>query len=210
VSNISRADIEVRELRQDELKTAAELMARAMCDNPIFVEVFGPDRERRQKALTDIPVAYAPLLRTRGYCLGAFRDRSLTGACWVTNPGRCKGSLVEGLRILPHLIRACPLDMLIRVRAWRREWNRRDLQEEHFHLGPMGVDVPLQGQGIGSSLFSAVCTRMDKLGGTAYLETDKLVNVRLYERFGFVVVEEATVLGITNWFMKRPVGKTSA
>jgi hypothetical protein len=51
---------------------------------------------------------------------------------------------------------------------------------------------------------------MDKLGTTAYLETDKMANVRFYERFGFVTVQEGLVLGIPNWFMKRPAGKNSA
>ena len=41
------------------------------------------------------------------------------------------------------------------------------------------------------------------LGARAYLETDKRENVRLYQRFGFTVVESAEVLGIPNWFMSR-------
>jgi hypothetical protein len=39
---------------------------------------------------------------------------------------------------------------------------------------------------------------------TGWLETDKAENVRLYERFGYVVEEEAEVLGVPNWFMRRP------
>jgi len=30
-------------------------------------------------------------------------------------------------------------------------------------------------------------------------------NVRLYERFGFVVEGEADVIGVKNWFMTREV-----
>jgi hypothetical protein len=37
-----------------------------------------------------------------------------------------------------------------------------------------------------------------------WLETDKAENVRLYERFGYVVVEQTDVLGVPNWFMRRP------
>lgn len=47
---------------------------------------------------------------------------------------------------------------------------------------------------------------MDGKGTAAYLETDRLANVRLYRRHGFAVVHEATVLGVPNWFMVRPPG----
>jgi len=53
-------------------------------------------------------------------------------------------------------------------------------------------------------LFSA---RMDAAGEDAYLETDKPINVRFYERFGFEVVGEQEVLGVPNWFMVRRADK---
>jgi hypothetical protein len=36
-----------------------------------------------------------------------------------------------------------------------------------------------------------------------YLETDKRENVLLYERFGYRVIAEASVIGVPNWFMLR-------
>jgi hypothetical protein len=47
------------------------------------------------------------------------------------------------------------------------------------------------------------CARVDAAGEVAYLETDKLVNVRFYERFGFEVIGEQEVLRVPNWFMRR-------
>ena len=44
----------------------------------------------------------------------------------------------------------------------------------------------------------------DAAGEVAYLETDKEINARFYERFGFEVVGEEQVLGVRNWFMTRP------
>jgi hypothetical protein len=44
---------------------------------------------------------------------------------------------------------------------------------------------------------------VDAAGEAAYLETDKVENVRFYEKFDFEVVEEATVLDTPNWFMSR-------
>ena len=70
-------------------------------------------------------------------------------------------------------------------------------------LGPVAVDTHLQGTGIGSGLMRAFCGRMDAAGEVAYLETDKPINVRFYERFGFEVAGEEEVLGVPNWFMTR-------
>jgi hypothetical protein len=42
------------------------------------------------------------------------------------------------------------------------------------------------------------CQRLDQTRMLSYLETDKPENVRLYERFGYEVTDEATVIGITS------------
>jgi predicted N-acetyltransferase YhbS len=70
-------------------------------------------------------------------------------------------------------------------------------------VGPVAVDPHLQGLGIGSDLMRALCRRMDAAGEEAYLETDKEINVRFYERFGFEVVGEEDVLGVPGWIMLR-------
>ena len=61
----------------------------------------------------------------------------------------------------------------------------------------------MQGHGIGSQMLAVYCEQLDLAGGSGYLETDKIENVRLYERFGFEVRSEAHVLGVPNWFMWR-------
>ena len=68
----------------------------------------------------------------------------------------------------------------------------------------MGVERHLQGKGIGSALLQAFCDRIDRMRSLAYLETDKLENVRLYERFGFLLRAQGRVLGVPSWFMARP------
>jgi predicted N-acetyltransferase YhbS len=95
------------------------------------------------------------------------------------------------------------------VVSWTSAWARRDLDEPHVHLGPVAVDVRLQGQGIGSLLMREHCWRLDGDRAVGYLETDKPNNVRFYERFGFEVVREEPVLGLPNWFMRREPAVTA-
>jgi ribosomal protein S18 acetylase RimI-like enzyme len=68
----------------------------------------------------------------------------------------------------------------------------------------VAVDAGLQGLGIGSRLLEQFCARVDAAGEAAYLETDKPINVRFYDRFGFAVIGQQAVLGTPNWFMRRP------
>jgi ribosomal protein S18 acetylase RimI-like enzyme len=82
-------------------------------------------------------------------------------------------------------------------------WAKHDPEVRHWHLGPIAVDARLQRRGIGSLLMEVFRAQMDAAGDEAHLETDKPVNVRFYERFGFEVVGEQDVLGVPNWFMRR-------
>ena len=60
-----------------------------------------------------------------------------------------------------------------------------------------------QRQAIGTALLAEYCAQVDESGDVAYLETDTESNVRFYAGHGFVVVDEARVLGQDNWFMRR-------
>jgi predicted N-acetyltransferase YhbS len=93
-----------------------------------------------------------------------------------------------------------------RFGSWRREWAKRDPEEPHVHLGPIAVDRDRQGEGIGSLIMGEHCRRLDAAGAVGYLETDKEINVAFYERFGYETIDEAEVIGVPNWFMRRPAG----
>jgi hypothetical protein len=58
-------------------------------------------------------------------------------------------------------------------------------------------------------MLAAFCSDMDARKANAYLETDKIANVRFYEQFGFTVLAEADVLGVRNWFMSRNPSRES-
>jgi len=194
----------IRKLNSTELSTAAELLSRGMRDNPIHSRAFGPHAEHRRHALARL---FQPVLRrgvNRGSVFGVFFDDRLVGVYAEIPPGQCQPTLTEKLKILPAICFGNPLATSKRVLTWVGEWSRRDLTKPHWHLGPVAVDAHLQGQGIGRSMLAAFfCSDMDARKAIAYLETDKIANVRFYEQFGFTVLAEADVLGVRNWFMSR-------
>jgi ribosomal protein S18 acetylase RimI-like enzyme len=148
-------------------------------------------------------VSAAFTLRDFSHTLVARReDGSIVGVCGMMPPGECQPGFKQQLQILPTLLRIGPRSTG-RAARWMGVWGKHDPGERHWHLGPLTVDVHLQGRGVGGRLMQVFCAQMDAAGDDAYLETDKPINVRFYERYGFEVVSEEEVLGVRTWFMFR-------
>jgi ribosomal protein S18 acetylase RimI-like enzyme len=194
-------NIEIRDLRPDEVAAAVAVLARGMRDNPLHVAAYGDDPERRRQC-------HARMMRGLFRAFGAqqpicaVRDGTLLGVTGVAPVATCQPTVGQRLRLLPSLLALGP-GTAARVGRWLSAWGKRDPHEPHVHLGPLAVDAHLQGQGIGSLIMAEHCRRLDADGAVGYLETDKRENVRFYQRFGFEIVGEESVIGVPNWFMRR-------
>jgi ribosomal protein S18 acetylase RimI-like enzyme len=206
-----RPSLMLRELQRAEIEGAAQLLGRAMRDNPIDARAFCKQNgERRRRALTRFFVPVLHGLHRRGRILGAFSESALVGVCGMARPGLCQPTVLEKLGVAPSVLFGNPLSTIPRVLTWTEEWSRRDLLEPHWHLGPVAVESRLQGQGIGTVMIDDFCARMDQLQTLSYLETDKFENIGFYQQFGFTVIAEAEVLRVPNWFMSRPPRKAES
>ncbi|QEA39609.1 GNAT family N-acetyltransferase [Pistricoccus aurantiacus] len=193
----------IDELSLKDVPAGAGLLARGMRDNPLHARVFGGDPGRRERALLRMFQPFLYQQASRQQLFGAWRDRELMGICGLSPPGGCRVPLDEKLMLLPAILRGAGVVGAWRVFRWTRAWEKLDPDEPHWHLGPVVVSPDYQGQGMGSALIEEFCRRVDRHNGVAYLETDKPINARLYQRFGFEVIAERQVLGVPNWFMLR-------
>ena len=76
--------------------------------------------------------------------------------------------------------------------------------EPHWYLPLIGVDPARQGRGLGSALLAHAAALVDRERVPAYLEATSPDNRRLYERHGFVVVNEIQYgASPTMWGMRR-------
>jgi len=200
---VESAPLAIRELREVDLQAAVGIIARGMRDNPIHIAALGTDSEQRGVRLTRMFAVALPMILSKGLVLGAFDADVLVGIAGMLSPGRCQPSMKDKLALLPRIVPAVGSGAFNRVSRWTATWARHDLAEPHWHLGPVAVDAPLQGRGIGTLLLNEYCSRLDASEGVGYLETDKESNVRFYERFGFVTVGTASILEVPNWFMRR-------
>ena len=197
--------VEIGALGPTEMEASVGVIVRGMRDNPVIVAAFGQDPGRRHGRLLRLFGAMAAAEvpgRDRDMLAAHGPDGSILGVCGMMPPGRCQPGPVRQLRLLPALLALGPRSAG-RTISWLGAWSKHDPDERHWHLGPVAVDAHLQGMGVGSMLMRAFCERMDDAEEDAYLETDKDINVRFYERFGFVVTGEEEVLGVRNWYMYR-------
>ena len=197
--------LRLRELGISEIELAAQILGRGMRDNPSNVRAFDiPDEEQRVHSLVRFFRPVLCGLHKRGLIYGAYRDDVLAGVCGIARPGFCQPSMLEKLAVVPSVVFGNPLGAMPRILNWVGEWAHRDPATPHWHLGPVAVNPPFQGMGVGRAMLTAFCAHMDAYGAFSYLETDKVENVRFYKKFRFAVIAEAEVMGVRNWFMSRP------
>ena len=192
-----------------ENEPVLDVLSRGMRDNPVHVAAFGDDPEIRRRQFRKLVAAMFSVSDLSHALVARREDGVVVGVCGMMPPGNCLPGLGQQLRMLPTLLSLGPR-AAGRVMRWVGAWRRHDPKERHWHLGPLAVDAHLQGEGVGSRMMQVFCARMDAAGEDAYLETDKPINVRFYERFGFEVVGEEDVLGVPNWFMLRRAGRRDA
>jgi ribosomal protein S18 acetylase RimI-like enzyme len=194
--------LEVGALDPSRIEAVLGVLARGMRDNPLHVAAFGSDPEVRREAFYRL-MSGAITTRDFSHTLVArSEDGAIVGVCGMMPPGGCQPDLRKQLLFLPKLLRLGP-GRSMRVMRWMGAWGKHDPEERHWHLGPLAVDAHLQGRGVGGRLMQVFCIQMDAAGEDAYLETDKPENVRFYVRFGFTVIGEQNILGVTNYFMYR-------
>jgi GNAT superfamily N-acetyltransferase len=178
---------------------AALMLARAFAANPLHRAAFGPSPIDRNESFFR-----AALVLMKGPTFVATDGSRIAGLVHWARAPQCQLAAMEKLQVMPVMIGALGLGSALKVGSWLSAWASHDPRDAHVHLGPIGVDPDAQGQGLGRRLMERYCGAIDLTGETGYLETDRPENVRFYERYGFSVTHEISVLGVPNFLMRRP------
>jgi ribosomal protein S18 acetylase RimI-like enzyme len=168
----------------------------------MVVACWGTDPRARAHGLEFVFATVLPALDDS--LLIASQGGRIVGVLGMASPGTCRQlPLRPSLSALVTMVIRSPRAMR-RFLQWMSAFERVHPIDPHWHLGPVAVDPDLQGRGIGSALLARFTGCVDESGGWVYLETDQWESARLYERFGFRIVREETILSTPNWFMVRP------
>ena len=192
-------DVEVRPLHDHERAAAGGVAARALSTSPTSLWVYGDAPVPRVRANLDLFVGFVGGQQSP---LGALLGQHVVGICGAAPPGACIRALA------PAELQTPPTEVGEVGHPSRGQyvWSLycgRDLEERHWHLGPVSVEPGLQGAGIGGLMLRAFAEQMDDTGEVAWLETDKPENVVFYRRAGFEVTDEDSGQGFTTWWMRR-------
>lgn len=199
--------IEVVRLVASQKGQAAQTLATACQEDPMFAYLF-PSAEQRRKSLAwqwEAVVGYS-LAHGAVYTTPDVRGV----ACWLA-PGNTRITVWRMLRSGINLRRAlmyfegsalrASLDMM----GYLDRIHKRLIQAPHWYLWALGVDPASQGQGIGRRLIQPVLNLADQMGVACYLETLAEENLPFYQKYGFEIANAGEIPrhGLKAWMLMR-------
>jgi len=181
-------------------------LAAAFQDDPVFSYLL-PDAGRRERGLRRFFALEARHVALRHGRSVAAADGS--GAALVLPPGEWRTPLRlearHGLQYLKAFGVALPraLGVLSKLEA-------HHVRCPHVYFAYIGVAPAAQGQGLGAALMAPTLERCDADGIPAYLEASNPRCARLYERLGFMTLEEIRPFGSPpiRLMLRQPVGSS--
>jgi len=162
-------------MEHNDILESAKVLSLAMLNNPIHIAVFqGAGENEREEIENDFIEFFN---KRPGIIFVAKVEKNIVG---VMRMNSCAGKKNQGESEALKDAR----ETNHRKSVWLKEWADRDLEEQHWHLGPIGVLPLYRRLGMGSKLMERFCDEVDNCSAWAYLETDLDENVRFYEKFG--------------------------
>ncbi len=169
-----------------ELGLLAQSLAEAFEEDPIFSWLMPDQRTRlaRLRRFYLIELRYVALAAGR-----AWTERGLAGAAITAPPHSWRLPLRAMLRQAPlfgaHVHRAALLLSAVEMHHPRTP---------HWYFAHIGVRPQDQGRGLGSALMRPTLDHCDSEGLPAYLEASSERSAALYQRLGFQLIRELSVL----------------
>ena len=180
------------------LESVVTVLANAFVTSPLHVCAFGPERIDRNRLLFRVGLRQM----FRGEALIAVADGEIHGYAHFSPSPHCLPAPEALPRTMVPLLKALGNESALLIQ-WFARWCHLDPDQPHIHLGPIGVSPKAQRQGLGTALMRRYLDRLRDESLPGYLETDKLENVKFYEKFGFVVTHQEEVIGAPTWYMWR-------
>jgi len=192
-------------LDESRIKPAAEMLARSLHDDPMFIFFFPNPEERRVKTCLIMEFTLRNNLNYgEVYTTGSNPDGLITWRYSNRNITIWKIVRTGGLSML-FRFNLTVLKRLLNFTVQVERKHKRLVPFSHFYIDALGVDPACQGKGHGGNLLRAALAEMAASGLPCYLETTNESNVSFYEHHGFTVLEKFIVKGTSSpvWTMIR-------
>ena len=187
-----------------EIEKASKVLAEAFRDDP-DTSVLIPDLETRVKRLPEFFRFFVRFGLNYGEVYSP--TDNLEGISIWLHSSKMRMTFPRSLRSgIPRLTLKMDGPTMKRFGQYGKEIeNVHDevTNTEHWFLLAIGVDPNLQGMGYARKMLDPVLARADRQNLPCYLDTDREINISIYERFGFRVVRKYESLGNDHWAMVR-------
>jgi ribosomal protein S18 acetylase RimI-like enzyme len=199
--------IQTNRIAAHQIPDAGQVLSRAFFDDPL-TNYWIPEEERRRSALPWFMTTAAKFGHNNGEV--ETTAAGVEGAALWLLPGKTHipplQMMLAGMWQAPFKLGMSNFGRFMKSLDYMEKIHKEQVPEDHWYLMILGVDPPRQGQGIGSALMQPALAKADAAHLPAYLETQKEINVRLYQKHGFEVVVETNLPGDGPhvWCMKRP------
>jgi GNAT superfamily N-acetyltransferase len=178
--------VSIEPLDRSDVDEAAQALARAFDDSPLFQFLFPKPSARlrinagtyRGTLLDALPFGAVHAARDASGIIGA--------ACWLPPTGYPITAKRQAILVarLATLIPLAPTRLPTSLR-YLRATDQAHPKDLHWYLALLGVDPSHQGEGVGARLVDHTLEQLDREGLPAYLETDKESNLAWYARRRF-------------------------
>jgi ribosomal protein S18 acetylase RimI-like enzyme len=197
---------EVESLGTADVPAAADVLARAFYENPVFMQVFAEDAPaKRLRHVQGCMLGFVKATQRDGVGEIVKVDSKVAAVSLAFAPGKFPPGVIAQL-IGARGPLACGPRRALRLARVDQEMRKSHLREPHWYLWFLGTAPDQQGKGLGSRLLRSLSAKSLASQVPCYLETEKASSVRLYEKHGYVVTGEDVLrsIGVKLWFMRRP------
>lgn len=201
--------VHIDQAAPSEIEACAGVIAAALLDDPVLRTFVRGDRDRLSR-LVDLHVAVLANGPAHGGAIDVARSEPggpVIGVAAWEGPGGHAPWWTQ-LRTAPRMLRAIggARHAVASLRA-QAAFDEVRPGTPHWYLADIAVAPAAQGLGAGSALLRHRLGAIDAGPRLpAFLEATTPSSRRLYERWGFELVEEITVEGTTAYAMSRPAG----
>jgi ribosomal protein S18 acetylase RimI-like enzyme len=198
--------MEILKLNPCQKERAANVLAAAFFDYPMFTHYF-PDPQRRRRSLS----WYMRNVLNCALRYGEVHtDSELTGVIFTLPPGHTKLSIWEYIRN-GFLLTSVHMGIHNFARSQLCEDFVSDMHERimagrpHYYLWGLAVDPGQQRSGIGKALMEPFILKAGVEQKPIYLETHEEKNVAYYQKMGFNLVDTGKIpdCDLQIWCMVR-------
>jgi GNAT superfamily N-acetyltransferase len=181
MGDIAGADAQVRPAAAADHEPAAEALALAFAEDPVWSHLLPGSETRAEKLLAYFSSDIETL--TPDYREVWVTDDGSGVAIWA-RPGSWQVPFMVTMREAARMMRVFGRRLPLGLRTLMR-LERHHPKPEHWYLNYLGVEPHRQGRGLGGALLAPILERCDREVVPAYLEATTERNIALYERNGF-------------------------